>query len=142
MVYQRWQCYIVGSLMGVKDLGKVYTKPASGKIVNCSYSCKIVYFTIVSRQLIHGCRYCSMNNTNELRLLVSSACLLGKKESTGGQISSKKKSIRARTSVLVSSSQPLPHTDDCLSSFYIAIALFKSRKYGNYVHVYTHFISR
>ena len=41
-------------------------------------------------QLIHGCRYCSINNTNELRLLVSSAFWV-KKELTGGQISSKRK---------------------------------------------------
>ena len=89
----------------------------------------------------HGytCRYCSINKTNELHLLVSSAFWVKKKESTGGQISSKGNSIRARTSMFVSSPQPLHHTEDWIASFYIA--LFKSPNYGNYVHVYTHFIS-
>ena len=52
----------------------------------------------------------------------------------GGQISSKNNSIRGRTSVFVSSPQPLPHTDNWVASFYIA--LFKSCNYGNYIHVY------
>ena len=52
------------------------TKPASDKIANfSSYSYSYS-------------RYCSINNTNELRLLVS-MCFWVKKESTGGQISSK-----------------------------------------------------
>ena len=41
-----------------------------------------------------------------------------------GQISSKNNSIQAQTSVLVSSPQPLPHMEDWIASFYIA--LFKS----------------
>ena len=46
----------------------------------------------------------------------------------GAQISSKKSSIHAYTSVFVSLPQPLNHTEDWIPSFYIA--LFKSRNYG------------
>ena len=93
----------------------------------------------IPRQLLHGCRYCCINNTNELSLLVNT-CFCVKKESTGGQISSKKQCIRIRTSVFVSSPQPLHHMNEWIASF--NITLFKLRNYGNYVHVYTHFISR
>ena len=69
------------------------TKPASGKIANFSSSFLILILvkTFVPRQLICGCtcRYCSINNTNKLRLLVSMYFWV-KKESTGGRVSSKK----------------------------------------------------
>ena len=89
-------------------------------------------------QLIHGCKYCSIINTNELSLLMS-MCFWLKKESMGGQISLKNNSIWGQTSVFISSPQPLPHTDGWIASFYIA--LFNLRNYGNYLRVYMHFIS-
>ena len=51
------------------------TKPVRGKIANCSYSYSYSYSysrkKFIQRQLIHGCRYCSTNNTNKMRLLMS-----------------------------------------------------------------------
>ena len=93
----------------------------------------------IPRQVIHGCRYCSKTITNELRLLVS-MCFWVEKGIYGRTNQFKKHCIRTRTSVFVSSSQPLHHTDDWIASFYIA--LFKSHNYGNYVRVFTLFISR
>ena len=79
---------LVGTLMGVKDPGKVRNRRvAKSRIVLIPILILVKKF--VPRQLIQGCRYCSMNNTNELRLLVST-CFWVKKESTGGRISSKK----------------------------------------------------
>ena len=88
------------------------TKPASGKVVNFSSysSCK----TFIPRQLNHGCTYCSIIYTNELLV---SMCFWVKKELTGGQISSEKHCIRGRSSVFVSSLQPLHHTGDWIESF-------------------------
>ena len=42
------------------------TKPASGKIANCSYSYSSFYSrkTFVQQQLICGCRCCPINNAN------------------------------------------------------------------------------
>ena len=48
------------------------TKPASSKFVNCSsYYFYILVKMFIPLQPIHGCRYCSINNTNELSLLMS-----------------------------------------------------------------------
>ena len=89
----------------------------------------------IPRQLIHGCRYCSLNNTNDLCLLVRKWFGVKKKIRWKDKSVSKNKSIPSRTSVLLSSPQPFPDTDDWIASY---IALFKSRNYGNFVHVYTH----
>ena len=60
-------------------------KPVSGKIANCSsYYYYYSRRKFIPRQLIRGCRYCSINSTYELRLLMSSAFWI-KKESTGRQ---------------------------------------------------------
>ena len=124
---------LAGSLMGVKDPDKVRNqRVAKSQIV------LIILVKQLPQQLIHGCKYCSINNTSELCLLVST--IFGvKKNQRDGQISSKNNSIQARTSVFISSPQPLPLTDDWIESFYIA--LFKSRNYGNYINVHMHFIS-
>ena len=61
--------------------------------------------------------------------------LVKKKESMEGKISSKTTMYEVKL-VFVSSPQPLPHTDDWIASFYIA--LFKSSNYGNYVCVATY----
>ena len=95
------------------------TKPASGKSENCSSSSSSSSYSrkkVISRQLIHGCRYCCINHTNELRLLMS-MCFWVKKESEGGQIRSKNNSKRARTSVFIFPQQPLDHTDNWIASF-------------------------
>ena len=64
---------------------------------------------------------------------------LGQKEtSTEGQTSLKNNSTHARTSVFISPPQPLPHIDNWIGSFYIA--LFKSRNYGNYEYKYIHIL--
>ena len=76
--------------------GKVRNRRAAkSQIVLLLLIIIILVKTFILRQLIHGCRYCSINSTNQLRLLVSSDFWV-KKESTGGQISSKNYSIRAR----------------------------------------------
>ena len=108
---------VVGPLMGVNDL------------------CKVRNWRVAKSRIF----LIPINNTNELRLLVS-MCFWVKKELTRGQISSKNNSIWGWTSVFVSSSQPLHQLDDWIASF--CIALFKSRNYGNYVRAYMHFISR
>ena len=78
---------LVGPLMDVKGPGKVWNqRVAKSRIVLIIL---ILVRKFVWRQLIHGCRYRSTNNTNELRLLVS-MCFWVNKESTGGRISSKK----------------------------------------------------
>ena len=67
---------LVGPLMGVKDPGKVQNRRvAESRIVLLILLLLIILLvkTFISRQLIHGCRCCSINNTNELCLLVSSA---------------------------------------------------------------------
>ena len=90
----------------------------------------------IQRQLIHRCRYCFINNTKELRVLVS-MCFWVKKGINGRTNQFEKKHcIWAQTSVFVSSPQPLNHTDNWIVSFYFA--LFKSRNYGNYVHVHNY----
>ena len=125
---------LVEPLIDVKDSGKVRNwRVAKMRIVLIPLL--ILIRTFISLQLIHECRYQSINNTNELHLLVS-ICFWVKKESMGGQISSKKHCIQVRTSVFVSSPQPLHHTDKWIASFYIA--LIKSRNYGNYVHMYVY----
>ena len=104
---------LVRPLMDRKDPGKVQNRRVAKSRI---FFLLIILIIILvktlfhARQLIHGCRYCSMNNTNELRLLVS-MCFWVKKKSTGGQISSKNHCIRCRTSVFVSSPQPLNHKD-------------------------------
>ena len=65
---------LVGSLMGVKDPGKVrnWQMPKS----------QIIHFLIrrlIPQQLSHGSRYCYTNNTNDLRLLLSRAFWVKKK---------------------------------------------------------------
>ena len=45
------------------------TKPVSAKIAN--FLLILLVKTSIPRQIIHECTYCSINNTNELRLLVS-----------------------------------------------------------------------
>ena len=48
------------------------TKLARGKIANVIIILLLILVKkFIPRQLIHGCRYCSRNNTNELRLLIS-----------------------------------------------------------------------
>ena len=106
---------LVGMLMGVKDPGKVRNRRVTKSRIVLLIILLLVK-TFIPRQFIHGCRYCSTNNINELRLLVSSAFWV-KKESTWGQISSKKDCIQARTNVFLSSPQPLDHTDDWIASF-------------------------
>ena len=120
------------------------TKPASGRIANCFYS--YFYLLFLSKSLFHDnsfidvdTMYCSINNTNNLRLLVSTIFGVQKK-CTGGQISSENNSIQAQTSVFVFLLRPLHNTDDWIASFYIAS--FKQCNYGNYANVCTHFISR
>ena len=117
-----------GPLIDVKDLGKVRNRRVA-KLQIVLVIIIIIIIILVKKfipwQLIHGCRYCSLNNTNELRLLVSSAFWVKKKEATEDQISSKKHCIRARTSLFVSSPQPLHDRDEWIASFYIA--LFKLR---------------
>ena len=101
----------------------------SAKVLNQRVAKSRTVLIPIPRQLSHGCKYCSINNTNNYSAY-SRACAFGlKKESTGGQISSKNNRKRPRTSVFVSSPQPLPHTNDWIISFYIA--LFKSRNYVN-----------
>ena len=132
---------LLGLLIGANDHGKVQNRRvAKLRIVLLLIIILIILVTkFVPRQLIHGCRYCSINDTNELRLFVS-MCFGVKKESTGGQISLKNNCLQTRTSVFVSSPQPLHHTDNWIASSYLAF--FKVRNYGNYVHAYTQFISR
>ena len=62
--------------MDVKDTGKVRNRRvAKSRIVLLPLLILILLLilvrTFVSRQLIRECIYCSKNNTNELRLLVS-----------------------------------------------------------------------
>ena len=80
---------LVGPLMGIKDPGKVRNqRVAKSRIVLIPFLILNLIFVkkCIPRQLIHECRYCSINNTNELHLLVSKAFWV-KKESTGGQFS-------------------------------------------------------
>ena len=59
------------------------TKPASGKFANFFPSYSSYYYSrksFIPRQLIHGCRYCSLNNANKLRLLVSTCFWVKKKK--------------------------------------------------------------
>ena len=93
----------------------------------------------ISWQLLHGCRHCFTNSTNELRLLVS-MCFWVKKNRQEDISVRKRNCIWVWTSVFVFLPQPLHHLDNWIASFYKA--LFKSRNYGNYVPVYTPFISR
>ena len=129
---------LAGPLMGIKNHDKVrnwhVTKSQIVLIIILLLNCILVKF--ISLQLIHGCRYCSTNNTNEWCLLVS-MCFWVKKELTQGQISLKNNSIRSQTSVFVFLPQRLHHTDDWIAS----VASFISHNNGNYVLVYTHFIS-
>ena len=94
---------------------------------------------LIQRQLIHGCRYCSVYNTNELHLLVS-ICFWVKEGIDGRTNQVEKHCKRGRTRVFVSSSEELQHTDEWIASFYIA--LFKTRNYGYYVHVHAQFMYR
>ena len=116
------------------------TKPESAKIVNFFTPILLILVKMfISQKLIHGCRFFYINNTNELRLLVSMCFWVIKEESTVGQSSLKNKGIWSWTRVFVSSPQPLHHTDNWIASFYIV--LFKSCNYGNYVRVHTQFVS-
>ena len=68
----RTMAMLVGPLMAVNDPGKVRNRRvAKSRIVLLLIIILILVKTFIPRQLIHGCRYCSINNTNELRLLVS-----------------------------------------------------------------------
>ena len=133
---------LIGALMGIKDPGKVQNwRVAKSRIVLLLLiiiiSILILVKKFIPRPLIHGCKYCSINNTNKLRLLMN-MCFWVKKESTGGQISSTNNNIQGWTSVFLSLPPLPPHTDEWIASFYIAF--FNSRKYGNYIHVHTHFM--
>ena len=124
---------LVGLLMCVKDASR-----AQNRWVEKSWIVLLIIFIliilvkkVIPWQLIHECDTAlCIYNTKELRLFMFSA-LEVKKESTGGQPSLKNNSMRSRTSVLVSLPQPLPHTNEWIALFYIA--LFKSSNYGNYV---------
>ena len=78
---------LVGPLISVKDPSKVWNQQVAKSRIVC-IPILILIKKFIPWQLIHGCRYCSINNNNELCLLVSTAWV--KKELTGGQISSKK----------------------------------------------------
>ena len=71
----RTMAMLVGPLMDVKDPGKVRNRRvAKSRIVFLPIILILILVKkFIPRKLIHGCRYCSINNTNELRLLVSSA---------------------------------------------------------------------
>ena len=66
---------LVGQLMGVKDPSKARNqRVAKSRIVLISIVIPLILIVVKKfgpRQLIHGCIYCSVNNTNESRLLVS-----------------------------------------------------------------------
>ena len=66
-------------------------------------------------------------------MLTREHVLLGKKRIDERTNQFKKNTVYGFELVLVSLPQPLHHTDDWIASFYIAV--FKSRNYGNYVHV-------
>ena len=76
--------YIVGPLMAIKDPGKVWNRPVakSRSVLLLVIIILILIKKFIPRQLIHGCRYPSINNTNKLRLLVNRA--FGERELTAG----------------------------------------------------------
>ena len=103
----------------------------------CEDDIIILVQKVYPQQLSHGSRYCSINNTNEQRLLISSTFLVEKK-STELPISRytheyERKEYRLKLVCFISSPQSLHHTKDWIASFYIA--LFKSSNYGNYVYL-------
>ena len=61
---------LVGLLMEIKDAGKVRNRWVA-KSLFFSIPILILVRKFIPQQLIHGSRYCSMNNTNEWCLLVS-----------------------------------------------------------------------
>ena len=62
---------LVGPLMSVKDPGNVRNRRVAKSRIVLRIPILILVKTFIPRQLVHGCKYCSINNTNELRLLVS-----------------------------------------------------------------------
>ena len=73
---------LVGPLMVVKDPGKIRNRRvAKSRIFLIPiFIILILVKKFVPRQLVHGCRYCSINNTNELVVLTREHVLLGKKK--------------------------------------------------------------
>ena len=61
---------LVGPLMDVKEFVKVRNRQVTKSRIVLIRIPLILVKKFVPRQLIRECRYCSLNNTNELRLLV------------------------------------------------------------------------
>ena len=64
---------LAGPLMGVKDTSKLQNRRVAKLYIVVVLLCLIFVNYFIPRQLSHGSRYCFINNTNELCLLISSA---------------------------------------------------------------------